>query len=118
LKSTVTKALDAQTNNRNPAPTRIRPKANFMGTLGSRPRFARSTHKPAKIGPKTTMMPGLKVWVWAALNQPGISVDWSANRVKDEPACSNRVQNRTENMVRMIAASIFQRSSPLRKISE
>ncbi|MNC61157.1 hypothetical protein D3C75_1110820 [compost metagenome] len=47
-----------------------------------------------------------------ALNQVGMAVDWSANRVSDEPACSNRAQNRTEKKIRVRATSMRVRSEP------
>ena len=64
------------------------------------------------IGPPMTMMPGLNIWVMGALNHDGMDVDWSANRVSDEPACSNRAQNRTEKKIRVRATSMRLRSTP------
>ena len=63
-------------------------------------------------GPRTTMMPGLKNWVWPTFSQLGIWVDWSANRVSEEPACSNRAQNRTEKKISTSATSMRVRSAP------
>lgn len=48
----------------------------------------------------------------AALNHDGISVDWSANSVSDEPACSNRAQNSTEKKISTSATSMRLRSAP------
>ena len=103
--------VDPNTRNRKPAPTPISAIENLIGIDGSRPRLARLVHSMLITGAKRTMQIGLKFWVCGAemLNRPNTlrSVLRSANRVSDEPACSNKVQKKTLNTISTIAAVII-----------
>jgi hypothetical protein len=78
---------------------------------GSSPRLARNVQSALITGANSTIEIGLKFCVCGAEmeNRPNTlrSVLRSANRVSDEPACSNRVQKKTLKMMRIIAAVII-----------
>src|SRR5437868_2022215 len=80
-------------------------------------RRASAIHKRLINGAKITIEMGLKFCVCGAdrLNQPNTlsSVLRSANRVSDEPACSNKVQNTTLKMTSTMAATIIWNSALL-----
>src|SRR6185369_3662081 len=82
---------------------------------GSSPRFASAFHRIENNGARTTMKKALKNCVWPAeidqLPNTVRSVLRSANRVSDDPACSNRVQKTTLKTIRTIAAHIIWNST-------
>src|SRR6476469_1195005 len=97
-----------QTRNRKPAPTPTSATANFTGIEGSRPRRERPVQSMLISGARITIAIGLKFCVCGAeiVNSPNtlLSVLRSANRVSDDPACSNKVQKKTLNTISTIAA--------------
>src|SRR3954449_3203007 len=102
--------VEPKTRNKNPAPTPIKAMENLTGIDGSSPRFARLVQRMLMNGANSTMQIGLKFCVCGAdmVNRPNTlrSVLRSANRVSEEPACSNRVQKKTLKTISTIAAVI------------
>src|SRR5690606_20394591 len=84
------------------------PMPNFSVGLGSFLRTPSHVHSAAKTGANSRMKAELKDWVWAAfvVRKPlfGSCVLRSAKRFKDEPACSNSVQNTVAAATRINAS--------------
>ena len=97
------------------SPMMIRASENLKGVDGSAFRAASVCHRMAKTGPSSTIISGFTRFDCAALMKPGMWTEFCAIRVRDEPACSNSIQNRTEKMHSTRAASIRVRVSPFRK---
>ena len=78
-------------------------------------RLAIAPHSALKIGANSTIKIGLKFCVCGAEieNRPNTerSVLRSANRVSDDPACSNKVQNTVLKVMSTIAAHIIWNSA-------